>query len=435
VFGCGSSDGGGTGGAGPNPCAGNPCDDRNDCTADVCNPSDGSCTNTTQPDDSFCDVGYCQTGECEPIASVFPCTEQGINDAIEVGGGPHGFECTGPKLIVTVDEIVIDNDVILDGRNLTVDGTLEHRLFSVLEGVTAELWRFTVKQGHWADAAGGGGGGIYNQGDLNVLNCTIKDSESVPVCVGGGICTNGTGGGILNDGTMTITNSTIAGNRAQGGGISSFGGGVGGGISNEGTLTLMNSTVFRNVGQVWGGGIANGRGPRLLGATLTVINTTVSDNLVTAFGSTVSRGAGVWNEGTATLISSTMSENLADGGNIGNSLASGRGTLTVSNSVVDGNCDGDIASAGYNIESPGNTCGFNEQTDLANVTSDDLDLEFLLDNGGPTRTHKLLPGSVAIDFIPEEACIDVAGEPLTTDQRGVERPRGPQCDAGAFELW
>ena len=51
-------------------------------------------------------------------------------------------------------------------------------------------------------------------------------------------------------------------------------------------------------------------------------------------------------------------------------------------------------------------------------------------------THALLPGSVAIDWIPEADCVDADGAPLTTDQRGEPRPEpsGTMCDVGAFEL-
>jgi len=49
----------------------------------------------------------------------------------------------------------------------------------------------------------------------------------------------------------------------------------------------------------------------------------------------------------------------------------------------------------------------------------------LTDNGGPTPTHALLPGSVAID-----AGGDCA---IETDQRGFPRDDG-ECDSGAFEF-
>ena len=43
---------------------------------------------------------------------------------------------------------------------------------------------------------------------------------------------------------------------------------------------------------------------------------------------------------------------------------------------------------------------------------------------------------VAIDHIPEAACVDPDGEPLTTDQHGEPRPEtgGMMCDIGAFEV-
>jgi hypothetical protein len=94
-----------------------------------------------------------------------------------------------------------------------------------------------------------------------------------------------------------------------------------------------------------------------------------------------------------------------------------------------------LTSSGHNIESPGDTCGFDtDKGDLFDVTAEQLNLGPLHDNGGPTETHALLPGSAAIDQIPEADCVDGDGEPLTTDQRGEPRPAGDGCDVGAFEV-
>jgi len=53
---------------------------------------------------------------------------------------------------------------------------------------------------------------------------------------------------------------------------------------------------------------------------------------------------------------------------------------------------------------------------------------------GTTATHALLPGSPAIDKIPNTGGCNGAG--VTTDQRGVARPQpaGGLCDIGAFEV-
>ena len=58
----------------------------------------------------------------------------------------------------------------------------------------------------------------------------------------------------------------------------------------------------------------------------------------------------------------------------------------------------------------------------------------LANNGGPTDTHALEVGSGAIDTVPGGGCVDPQGKPLSTDQRGDERPQGPACDVGSFEL-
>ena len=336
----------------------------------------------------------------------FPCTEQGILDAIAEGGGPHTFDCDGPTTVVTDAEIVIDNDVILDGEgNLTVDGDEDDRVFSVPEGVVAELRGFLVTGG--TSGFQHDGGGINNQGTLTLTDSTVSGN------------TAGHGGGIWSKGTLTLTDSTVSGNTATG--TYSQGGG---GIWHEGTLTLTNSTVSGNTGD-YGGGIVNG-------GTLTLIHSTVSGNTAKI------PGGGIYNGGTAMLTNSTVSGNTADsGGGIYNG-----GTLTLTSTLVDGDCElsanppSSITSNGYNIESPGNTCGFDtNKGDQVNVTAEQLNLGELADNGGPTMTH--LPGggdfgedSAAIDKISGDACN------VTEDQRGQPRPEagGTMCDVGSVEV-
>ena len=65
----------------------------------------------------------------------------------------------------------------------------------------------------------------------------------------------------------------------------------------------------------------------------------------------------------------------------------------------------------------------------ADTLHDDPLLGALADNGGPTQTLALLPGSPAID-----TGNNVAG--LATDQRGAGFPRvmGSSADIGAYEV-
>jgi hypothetical protein len=87
-----------------------------------------------------------------------------------------------------------------------------------------------------------------------------------------------------------------------------------------------------------------------------------------------------------------------------------------------GNCSGASTDAGHNLSSDA-SCSF---TNVGSLNSTDAKLAQLADNGGPTLTARLLPGSPAID----------AGdnfEAPPTDQRGAPRPAGSASDIGAYE--
>jgi hypothetical protein len=95
---------------------------------------------------------------------------------------------------------------------------------------------------------------------------------------------------------------------------------------------------------------------------------------------------------------------------------------TVANTIAAGNtapsCAGTVTDGQHNIVFPDTGCPG------ANV---DPLLGPLADNGGPTRTQKVGPGSPAFDAVPAAACSQ-------TDQRGVSRPQGAGCEAGAYEF-
>ena len=390
---------------------------------------------------SFLVVGCSENGGS--VDDLFACSEEGIRDAIEQGGGPHRFDCKGPTTVVTEAQIVINNDVTLDGGgNLTIDANKEHRVIWVDPGTVAELRHMTVTGGRlthevaeengagiyneglltliethvWrneAAASGASGGGIFSKGDLTLTNSTLSENtagsdqqwmlgspKSTPPTSGGGILsTVGT--------TLTLVNSTVADNSAE----------HGGGIRSNGPITLINSTVSGN-NAAEGGGVFHSVGE----AAMT--NTTISGNTAER------RGGGIYDiagHGTLALTNSTLWGNVASEGRAIWSY----GPLSFGSTLIDGDCHGtpSLSSRGGNIESPGDTCGFNR----ANFASDTLKLGPLQDNGGPTLTHLPGPGSVAIDVIDRQRCVGSDGLPLGTDQRGVERPMGPSCDVGAVE--
>ena len=383
------------------------------------------------------------------FGELFPCTEQGIRDAIARGWGPHTFDCDGSEPVVTQSEIEIDNNVSLWGEGkLTVDGNGDHPVFAVAGGASAHLRGFVVTNG--ASDEESGGILVRDGGTLILSDTTVSGNVS-----------GATGSAISNYGRLTMADSAVSGNTGGGiwkvGDASGGAGGTGGSGTMGDTLILMRSTVSGNTGSQQGGG-----GILSLAGTVLLIDSTVSGNS-TAPGE---NGGGICNcgpSGTLTLLNSTVSGNsAANGGGISNCAVLGpdAGTVTVSFSTVSGNSasgdgdgiyncgeatfgaslmDGDcgpdqpdITSAGYNLESPGNTCGFDAGGDRVNVP--DPNLGPLADNGGWTETHALLAGSDAINVVPFPQCFELGAEP-PHDQRDKPRPEdfGTMCDVGAFE--
>ena len=396
--------------------------------------------------------GVCATagGQCTLRAAVMEGNAFPGPDVINVPPGTYTLTIpgTGEDSGATGD-LDITEDLTITGAGAArtiIDGGKLDRVFDVVfpRPITVNISGVTIQNG-----VAGSGGGIRNlSGTLALRNCIISGNEAT------------TGGGINNFvGTVTITNSTVSHNTAvyQGGGINSTSGTLdlegstvrgnkvdvaGGGIYSLGNLTIISSTISGNTA-TWGGGIH-------AGGTATITASTITSNSVTDSGggirssadlkiadSTVSsnfatRGAGieVYFSSTATLTNSTLTDNGADSG--GNIISDGTVELLntiVANSPSGGNCAGSgIGSLGHNLDS-GATCGF---TGPGNLVNTDPMLGFLEDNGGPTYTHALLPGSPAIDAGNNEGC-------PATDQRGIGRPIDgnadgtPVCDIGAYE--
>jgi hypothetical protein len=341
-----------------------------------------------------------------------------LRDAIAAAnaGDTIEFSVTG-TIMLTSGSLALDNNLTITGpgaAQLAISGSRESPVFVVNSAVIV-ISGVTIESGG-ANTFPYRGAGIFNHGTLRMTNCIVSGNENV----------TGLGAGIFNDGTLTLANSTVSDNTDY------FDDGAG--IFNDGTLTLVNSTVSGNsTSDGSGGGIYNG-------SMLTLVNSTVSGNL--AF-----RGGGISNSGTVTLTNSTIvgnSTTYGSGGGIYNAGAFAvKSTLFANNTPSGpnfyGNCDfagGTVTSLGYNV-SDDDTCAsvYTVTGDENNVTPGaGLDPKGLQNNGGPTQTIALLPGSPAVDHIPVADCTDSHDKRITTDQRDVKRPQGPACDTGAFEL-
>jgi hypothetical protein len=302
---------------------------------------------------------------------------------------------------------------------------------------------------HWLTNSqpGGGacGGAIFNEGVLQVVECTFFGNTAGggfgafgangctwPMGCPGGNGGDGQGGAVYNTGLMIVDKSAFLSNSAAGGSggpggpgawpLPDFGwpggpggnggNGYGGAIFNGATGTLVNCTLAGNTGTGGGGapgGLGAGIGPwgspgAAVGAICDTNGLLRMTNCTLAFcsgnggyGATVIGGI----KGGGTTMANTL---LAD-------------------NIPGGNCGGALNDAGHNLSSDG-TCSFNKTGSLNNL---DPRLQTPLDNGGPTWTAALLPGSPAID----------AGDSTvapTVDQRGYPRPIAAAPDIGAFEF-
>jgi len=323
--------------------------------------------------------------------AIWPCTEQGIRDAIVAGGGPHTFLCDGPTRVVTEGPLQIDDDVILDGEGkLTVDGGGDHRVFIVgnpgvvpPDPIVAELRNMTITGG-FAELPEIGGGGVLTAGELTIAGCTIRDNvapggsaieslgiltiedtvitenegawavtyQGFDLTIRDSTISDNVGGGLAMFGLRAqIFGSTISGNSAVDG---EYGGGIwnagelyvwtslirgndaarGGGIWNAGDLSLVDSTVANNSAED-GGGVYNADPyvpdrPVFRIGLMTLTRSTLSGNLAQRGGGIYA--AGLWQRTT----NSTISGNVADtGGGIAMvGTLEGPSSLTISNTTI-----------------------------------------------------------------------------------------------------
>jgi hypothetical protein len=399
-----------------------------------------------------------------------------LRNALAIANDGDTIDATGVSgtILLTSGELQITHNVTINGPgvgNLTVNGNATSRVFENFAS-NVIIFGFTITNGLPPIGDTNGGGGILNHGGLTVSDSGILNNNAGfanPFCAdGGGINTvggtltvrnsvissnDGAGGGIsadgatvtvsnstingnggacgpggigsLGNGTLTVLNSTISGNTAdgcgdcfgsQGGGIGSFG---------SGSVTVMNSTISGNSshGGIGGGGVYNS------GETLTLTNSTISGNFVDAPGT---QGGGIWNGGNLTVTNSTISGNSAiTGGGILNGTG---GAAQIGDTILNAGPGGTIANAGTFTSLGYSLAGDNGGgvlTGPGDQINTDPVLGPLQDNGGPTFTHALLPGSPAID----------AGDPNFTpppfyDQRGPGFPRvvNGRIDKGSFEV-
>ena len=315
--------------------------------------------------------------------------------ATESAGGILGIGSNG---LLTINQTEISKNSLLTGTNPTV----------------------TV-----------GAGGVSARGpDLN--NCNVSDNTAVVANlptgseVGGGACIRTSSRG------ARVVNSTFSGNSVLA--ESSTLDGIGGGAFDSAGSDYINSTFSGNSAGAKNSAVGGiGGGMFTYAITNSVASCTFSGNSASSTASADLLGGGICN-----VSSSNPAKTVSN-----NTIVAGNSATTINGQDV----AGPFTSRGYNLigTADGSTSGFVNGTNGdqvgTNASRIDPKLSQLGDNGGPTRTMALQPGSPAIDKGIRAATYVLSS---TTDQRGLPRPSddpaipnaigGDGSDIGAFEV-
>ncbi|MEM9352151.1 MAG: choice-of-anchor Q domain-containing protein [Planctomycetota bacterium] len=346
--------------------------------------------------------GLTSLREAVLLANTQPGNDTIAFDTAGVFSTPQTITLGGTELLIT-DSVTITGP---GQGQLTIDANNASRVFNINDGQASNsdvaISGLTMRRGFASGGSSsngffsGAGGAVFTRENLTITGSTIADNRSDQGSGGGGIHKMG------DTSTLVLIESTVSGNRATnaeggGGGIQVY----------SGKAEIINSTVSGNTSD---SGIIGGGGGILLygfapGSSLLISGSTISGNTLTpSNSSSPSYGGGISAlAGTLVVRNSTIVGNssLAESG----SLAYGGGifgTVALENSIVTGNSAADNGSDIYGrgvafhslIQ---DTAGWSFNDLGGNITGQDPKLGPLADNGGPTLTHALLPGSPALD--------------------------------------
>jgi CSLREA domain-containing protein len=324
-----------------------------------------------------------------------------------------------------------------DSATTVIDGVLVGRVFFVSSGATVSINKVTIQ--HGAQIGGSndrGGGGVNNQGSLNLSSDLFTENKSD---VGGG--------GVYNAGNLTVEGCTfqfnsgraIAANYAttsidltyfnqnsgfQGAAIYTY----------FGTLQVSNSTFSNNT--VEENGIL-----AAFSTPTTIVNSTFSSNNVGNAGTIVTSGLG----SSLMMNGDTVYGNIVGNSNDGIYSASGilSDSATIANTILANNgisgtsdCNvGVLTNLGHNLikTSPFiRVCqGGDNSTTLTGV---DPKLGPLEINGGLIQTQTPLPGSLVINAGSKATPgSNEVGACPALDERGFVRGRYGFCTIGATD--
>jgi uncharacterized delta-60 repeat protein len=333
--------------------------------------------------------------------------------------GPDTITFTGAVFSDTTPDTIPLNSVLIVSDELTIQGPGAN-LLSLSGKSRVPVLRLTggnlTARGLTVTRSAGGSGAISSVTgtNLTLIGCAVTDNISLF-------------GGIYSQGWLNVINCTISGNTVISGAF------AGAAITCSGpgqpagppALTVINSTISRNNPPLTPSTPQNAGGIRFActNARALILNSTITEN-------------NMLNANIVGGLNVTASSSSAE---IGNSIIAGNSIFSAG-----GEYAGRIVSLGHNLlGNPSFIFGppIPDATDLTNVPNPEL--APLADNGGSILTHAALPGSPALNagnaaLLPIDSFdVDQDGnttELLPLDSRGPSfiRTMGP-LDIGALE--
>jgi CSLREA domain-containing protein len=371
-------------------------------------------------------------GACSLRAAIINANNGNQSGSAECSAGTDGHDTivfdaalagerivlNGTQLPLVDRSLTIQGPVAGDWSGIVIDGDGQSRVLDISGAISVEIHGVTITGGRTVPSGFPGAGmRIFNGVDVHLERVLISDN----LTEGGG--SNGAGILVGSDVTLSMVESEVRGNKtlnsnSSGGGMAVLGGG---------SVEIVRSTVIGNESRFGGGLIVRN-------SSLTMVNSTLSEN-VTSFGA--AGGIYVDRDSSVHLTHVTLAFNLAASG--ANSIhvigtEDEPSELYLENSlVVQAEADQLACITGLVgvIHASGSLATHAGCTGTATAV-EAIALGPLEDLGGPTLTHSLGPGSVAVDAAGD--CVAEYG--VNTDQRGFDRPgeNALACDIGAYEL-
>ncbi len=296
------------------------------------------------------------------------------------GNVVEGYNANGGALYTASGMVMVSQTILSQN---TAAGTFGNGGAICSQSGTVKLYQNTFSENSTAGAESRGGAVATISGALTVSQCTFSHNTTTGF--------SGDGGAIFSfSGSVTISQSTLSGNRVTG-------------------------------DEAQGGAVHVYNGP------LNVSQSTVTDNHTTK-----SAAGGIFSYAAPITIKNSIIAGNSDDGTAPDVRKSPTDSIMVSNSLIGNNTGSSLPATG-NV-TPGVNGNF---IGGAGASAINPLLSPLQNNGGPTLTHALLTGSLAINRGSNALAVDVTNGNaiLTNDQRGPSFARivNSTVDMGALE--